>query len=195
MPIPGLDVRGVTPELKQRLKFYWSWTWWFFLFVCFFKFLNFLVFFLLFVSLFYHCGLFISIFIPIFFFFLSILSTSPSSSSHPYSQLLHSSSFSWANIHCSPSQLLFLSLLILSFPLPTLSLPIFLKHVTRLAPHTHTHHLLTNLLYQLYTTLTPCNPWHSTLQYNNRSTPKHTQGRQKQQPLHPLTHPTSCLPF
>jgi hypothetical protein len=31
MPIPGLDARGVTWELKLRLKFYCSWTWWVFL--------------------------------------------------------------------------------------------------------------------------------------------------------------------
>jgi hypothetical protein len=30
-----LDAEGVTPELKLRLKFYCSWTWNFFLFVCF----------------------------------------------------------------------------------------------------------------------------------------------------------------
>jgi hypothetical protein len=34
MSIPGLDARGVTPELKLRQKFCCSWTWWFFWF-CF----------------------------------------------------------------------------------------------------------------------------------------------------------------
>jgi hypothetical protein len=44
MPIPGLDARRVTPELKLRLKSYPSWTWWGFLllllllFICLFWF-------------------------------------------------------------------------------------------------------------------------------------------------------------
>jgi hypothetical protein len=59
MPIPGLDARGVTPELKLRLKFYCSWNW------CFFSFL-------FFVCLLYYCGVFTFIFIPIFFLYYQL---------------------------------------------------------------------------------------------------------------------------
>jgi hypothetical protein len=115
MPIPGLDTGGITTELKLRLKFYCSWTWWVLLL-------------LLFVCLFHECGFFISIFIPIFFFLLSL----PSPSSHPYSHPFHSSSFSCAKTHCSPSQLLFLPLRIHSQPLPSTSPSILPQPVTRL---------------------------------------------------------------
>jgi hypothetical protein len=59
------------------------------------------------------------------------------------------SPFSCATIYCSPSQLLFLPLLIYSFPylsLPLLSFP-------NLSPHNpsllHTHYSQTSLLYQM----------------------------------------------
>jgi hypothetical protein len=121
MPIPGLDAGGVTPELKLRLNLYCSWTW------CF----SFL--FLFFVCLFSYCGFSIFISITIIFFPLSILSTSPSSSSHPYSHSLHSPSFSSAKMHCSPPQQFILPLLTHSLPLPSPSLPILPEPVSRLS--------------------------------------------------------------
>jgi hypothetical protein len=72
-----------------------------------------------------------------------------------YSYPLHFPSFSCATIHCSPSQLFFLSLLMHSFPVFTSAsyLPLTCHHTTP-----HTQHLMTILLYQLYTTPAPCNP-------------------------------------
>jgi hypothetical protein len=75
-------------------------------------------------------------FLFLFYFFLSILSTLPSSSSHPYSPL-HSSSFC-AKLHCSPSQLLFLPFLLHSQLPPSPSPPILPQPVSRIPlPPTH----------------------------------------------------------
>jgi hypothetical protein len=54
--------------------------------------------------------------VSFFVFFFSILLISPSLFSYPYSYPLHFPSFSYATIHYSPSQLLFLPLLIHSLP-------------------------------------------------------------------------------
>jgi hypothetical protein len=111
----------------------------------------FLLFFCFIVGYFYFYFIFTAI-----FFFLSILSTSPSLSSHPFSQPLHSPSFFCATFHCSPSRLFFLPLLIHSFP----HLHLLLPSSPNLSPHCpsllHTHHLWTNLPYQLNTTPIPC---------------------------------------
>jgi hypothetical protein len=144
MPIPE-----VTPELKIRLKFYCSWTWcfsffslyFFNLFVCFcfcFLFVHFfpLIFLCFFICLFCYCGFSILISITIIFF-LSILSTLPLSSSHPYSNPLHSPSFSWAKIHCSPSTTHSVHSHPL-FPQPSPSLPTGSQPLTRL-PLSPTH--------------------------------------------------------
>jgi hypothetical protein len=107
MPTPGLDPGGVTPELKLRLKYYYSRTWRVFLFVCSFLPIDFfLLVLLLWVFYFY--------FYSYYLFSLSILSTL-SSSSHPYTHPLHSPSFSCAKTHCSLQQLI-LSCLIHSLP-------------------------------------------------------------------------------
>jgi hypothetical protein len=66
------------------------------------------------------CG----VFFEILTYIIPILLTSPSLFFYPYSHPLYFPAFSFATIHCSPSQLLFLSLLIHSFPhlhLPFLS--------------------------------------------------------------------------
>jgi hypothetical protein len=51
-----------------------------------------------------------------------------------------------------------------------------------LSPHypsfIHTYHPLTSPLHQMYTTLVPAIPDTSTVHYNNRYTPRHTQGPQ-----------------
>jgi hypothetical protein len=148
MPIPGLDARGVTPELKLRLKFYCSWTlwgffWFFFLFVCYiivgflFLFLFLFSFFFLYYQLHHHYLL-----IPTLTLF-----TLPPSPVLQSIALLPNYSF------CPISSAL--------SPCPHIPLP----SSTNLSPYhpslLHTHHLLTNLLYQLYTNPNPCNPWHN----------------------------------
>jgi hypothetical protein len=62
-----------------------------------------------------------------FLFFIPVLLTPSLLFIHPYSHPLHSSSFSCTTIHCSPSQLSFLPILIHSFPCPHLPLPYSLE--------------------------------------------------------------------
>jgi hypothetical protein len=122
-----------------------------------------------------------SSFLPFFFFFILLLSTPISQFSYPYSHLLHSPFFSCTTIHSFPSQLLFLPLLIHSFPCLYLSLP----SSPNLSPHYH------SLLHTQYLLTIPTQPQPpaipdtSTLHYNNRNTPKHTQGPQN--PATPIT--------
>jgi hypothetical protein len=130
-------------------------------------------------------------------YFLSVLSTSPSLSFHPYSHPLHFPSFSCAIIHCFPSQLLFLPLLIHSLPCIHLSL----QTSPNLSPHypslLHTHTWWPTYYTNFTQPQPPAIPDTSTLHYN-RNTPKHTQGPKNPAvftPLPPLTYPTSCLPF
>jgi hypothetical protein len=61
----------------------------------------------------------------------------------------------------------------------------------------HTHHLLTNLLYQLYTTPTHCIPWHKAPYTTTTEIHSKThKGHKTQQPhITSPTHPTSCLHF
>jgi hypothetical protein len=91
------------------------------------------------------CIMFLFFFLS-FSFFIPVLLTWSSLFSYAYSHPLHSPSLSCATIHCAPSQLLFLPLLIHSFP--CLHLP-FLS-TSNLSPHypslLHTYHLLTSLL-------------------------------------------------
>jgi hypothetical protein len=190
VPISGLDAGRITPELKPKTEIVLS--------------LN-LVFFIVF----YHvsfCFIFsffgvLLLWVILFYFtFISTFSvlTSPSLSSHPYSYSLHTPSFSCAKIHCSPYQLLFLIFLNYfhsCLNLPLLSSPNLSLHYTSLL---HTHHLLTSLLYQFYTTPTPAIPYTSTQHYINSNTPKHKQGPQNTEThisLHPLTHPSTCPHF
>jgi hypothetical protein len=78
-------------------------------------------------------------FIRVFFFF-SVLLTSPSLFSYPYTYPIHFPSFSCATIHCSLSQLLFLPLLI--YCIPVFTYPFYsLQPVTTLPlPLTHSPH-------------------------------------------------------
>jgi hypothetical protein len=81
---------------------------------------------------------------------------------------------------------------------PHIPLP-FIPNLSRDYPSLwHTHHLLTNYLYQLYTTPNPYNSWHKhpTLQ-QQKYTQTHTRAKNLAAPtsLPPLTHPTSCLHF
>jgi hypothetical protein len=59
----------------------------------------------------------------------------------------------------------------------------------------HTHHLLTNLLYQLYTTPNPCNSQHKNPPLQQQKyTQIHTRPQKPATPtMLPLTHPTSRL--
>jgi hypothetical protein len=94
-----------------------------------------------------------------FSFSLSILSSLPSSSSHPYSHPLHSPSFSCAKTHCSLLPQHILSPLTLSLSpahtFPSHSPPTCHQDYCFLL---YTHHSLNDLLYQLYTTPNSCNP-------------------------------------
>jgi hypothetical protein len=95
---------------------------------------------------------------------------------------------------CSPSQLLFLPLLIHSLPVftsPSYHSPTC-RHTT---PPSYT---LSSLLYQQYIPQDPASSDTSTLHYNNRHIPKHTQGQQNPAApilLIPHTHPIFALPF
>jgi hypothetical protein len=187
MPIPGLDARRVTPELKLRLKYYWSWIW------CFL--LGFFSSFVVVVCLFFILS-FLFLFYSHILFFLSILWTLPSPSFHPSSHTLTLLpppvlksivlllSYSFCPLSSTPS------------PCPHLPLPFYPNMLPHYHSSLHTQHLLTNLLYQLYTTPTPHIT--STLHYNNRNIPKYTQDPQNpaaSAPLLSFTHPTSWLPF
>jgi hypothetical protein len=120
MKTPELDAGGTTPELKLRLKFYCSWS---FLFVCsflpddFFGYLL-LVLLVLLLWIFFFLFLFLLSFIS-----LSMLSTLPSSSSHPYSIPLHFPSFSYAKYITPLSNNSFCPSHPLSSPSPHLPLP------------------------------------------------------------------------
>jgi hypothetical protein len=85
-------------------------------------------------------------------------------------------------------------------PCPQLPLPFF----PNLSPDypflLHTYHLLTNLLYQLYTIPTPWHPWHKhpTLQYQKYTqtcTRVYAQNPAAPTLLPPLTHPASASTF
>jgi hypothetical protein len=98
--------------------------------------------------------------------------------------------------HCFPSQLLFLPLLIHSLPLP--SPPPYILHqpVTRLPSLLYTHHLLTNLLCQLYTTPTPCNPWHKHPAVQQKYTQTHPRATKPRSPYTTSsTHPPHFPPL
>jgi hypothetical protein len=138
MTIHELDARGITPELKLRLKFYCSWNLWF-VFCCFL--------FYLFIFGLFVCLIIVGFLYLFLFLFFSILSTLPPASSHLCSHPFHSSSFSCAKIHCSPSLLyLFSSFLSTFFSCPHLPLPFSPSLSPDYPSPVHTHHLLTNLL-------------------------------------------------
>jgi hypothetical protein len=132
-----------------------------------------------------------------FLFFIPALLNSPSLFTYPYSYPLHFPSFFCATIHCSPSQLFFLTLLIYSFPclqVPLLSSPNLSPHYYSLL---NTHHPLTSLQYQLYTILVPCNPWHKhpSLQ-QQKYTQTHTRATKTSNPHNytPIHWPFSLPP-
>jgi hypothetical protein len=128
--------------------------------------------------------------IPTTFFLLSILS---SSFSHPYCHSLKSPSFPYTKIHFLPSQQLIWTLVTHSLPMSSPSPPILPQPIT-IPPLPSTHSSPADQP----TIPNPCNPYTSTLHYNNRNIPKHTQGTQKLATptlLLPLTHPTSHLTF
>jgi hypothetical protein len=164
MPIPGQDAGGIFPELKLKLKFYCSWTWCFFIVVFFLLFCLFVCYII--VGFYFYSNI---------LFFLSVLSTSPSLSSHPSSHPLPSPSFSCATIHYSSSQLLFLSFLIHSLSLPSPPPSILPQPVTTL-PIPPTHSPPADQPIPNLHNLTPCNPWHKhpTLQ-QQKYTQTHTR--------------------
>jgi hypothetical protein len=120
-----------------------------------------------------------------------VLLTLPSLFSYPYSYLLHFPSFSCATIHCSPSQLLFLPLLIHSLPIfASSSYPSPSCHQTTPPPCTLTTYWLDYCTKNTHPQ-TPAVPNTSTVHYNSRNTPKHTQGQQN--PATILPHPPPPL--
>jgi hypothetical protein len=104
----------------------------------------------------FYCVTFFSSFS--FFIFYSCI-TSPSQ----FFYLLLPSSLSLLFLCYNPLFSLPATLSAPSHPFFPLSLPLLLTS-SNLSPHyfsfLHTHHLLTSLLYQLYTTPVPFNPWH-----------------------------------
>jgi hypothetical protein len=93
-------------------------------------------------------------------FFLSILSTLPSSSSHPSSHPLHSPSLYCAKIHCSPSKLLIPPLHTHSLPLSLPSPSILPQTVKRLPlPPIHSPPADQPTIPTLHNP-NSCNPWH-----------------------------------
>jgi hypothetical protein len=190
MPIPGLDARGIIPELKLRLKFYCSWIW------CVFIVFFFWVFHCCFVHLLYYWGFFTLI--PTFFFSFCTIKFH-----HHY--ILISPLFPFI---LPPSTVLQSIALLPKYSFGPLSsslspcLHLLLWSSPNLSQDYHsllyTHHLLTNLLYQLYIIPTPCNPSHKhpTLQ-QQKYTQTHKKVTKSNSPhiLMPLTHPTFCLHF
>jgi hypothetical protein len=83
----------------------------------------------------------------LYLFFFFVLSTLTSLFSYPYSYPLHFLPFSFTTIYYSLSQLLFLPLLIHSFPRLHLPLLSFLNLSSHYLSLLHTHHSLTSLLY------------------------------------------------
>jgi hypothetical protein len=127
-------------------------------------------------------------------FFFSVLLTSPSLFFYPYSYLLTFLLFPVLKSIALPpiySSCPFSSTLSPCLH-PSLNLPNLLPHYHFLL---HTHHPLTSLLYQLYTTQAPSIPDTSTLHYNNRNTPKHAQGPQNLAARIPLPQPPLFLPL
>jgi hypothetical protein len=88
----------------------------------------------------------------------------------------------------------FLPLHIHSLPLSLFPPPILPQPVTTLPSILHTHHLLTRLLYELYTPLAPCNPWHQhpTLE-QQKYTEMHTRATKPSSPH--ISSPTFCPSF
>jgi hypothetical protein len=149
MPIPGLDARRITQELKLKLEFYCTESGVYLFIYCLFVFYINMGFYFYFYS-----------------YFLSVLLTLPSLSSCPYSHpfslppspVLKSIALLPNNSFCSYSFTLCSCPHILFHSPPTYNQTI---------PSSYTlYHLLTNPLYQLYTTSILCYLWHeqSTLQ-------------------------------
>jgi hypothetical protein len=120
--------------------------------------------------------------------FFSVLLTSPSLFSYLYSYPLH---FPCVTIHCSFSQLLFLPLLIHS--LPVFTNPFYPSPTcqnTTPPSYTLTTHWLAYCS-NCTQHQPPEIPDTSTLHYNNRNTPKHTQRPQKPTAPYPFPNPPS----
>jgi hypothetical protein len=162
------------------------------LFVCFV--LGFFpVFFLFVVCLFCYCGFSIFISIPIIFF-VSILPTLPSSSSHSHSHPLHSLSFSCAkSIALLPNNsfCLFSSTLFSCPHCPLLFSPYLSPDYSSLL---HNHCPLTNLLYNFTQPQATAIPDTSTLHYNSRNTSNTHKDHKTQQLPHCFRQSPTPLP-
>jgi hypothetical protein len=171
MPIPGLDARGVTPELKLNIEIllvlnlvFFSFYWGLFYFIL-----------LLFLSSFCIINFTITIFLSPSLSFLILgykplfsLPATLSVPSYPLSSCPHLPLVSSSN--------------------PSPHYPFLL----------HTYLPLTSLLYKLYTTPTSCSPWHNHPRLQQQKyTQTHTRVTKPSSPivLLPLTHSTSSPPF
>jgi hypothetical protein len=184
MPILELDAREVIPELKPKTEIllFLSLVFGFFFFFCVLFFVAFL-----FCFLSYHCGFLIFLFLFLFsFFFL-------------YYQLHHHCLLILilTPFTCPPSPVLQCIVLLPNYLFyafsstlpPCLHLPF--PPSPNLAPHYPSSYTLTTCWLTYCTNCTqpnPCNPWHSTLHFNNRDTPKHTQGPQNPAAPHSFPH-------
>jgi hypothetical protein len=104
--------------------------------------------------------------------------------------VLKSIAFLWNKLFCPFSSTL--------SPCHQLPIPFSPKLSTDYPSLLHTHHLLTNLLNQLYTAPITCNPWHKHPPLQQQKYVQHTQGPQKPATpslLPPLTHTTSHYSF
>jgi hypothetical protein len=176
MPTPGLDAGGIALKHKLRLKFYCSWTCFFswFLFVCYI-----IVGFL---------------FLFLFSFFLSVLSTLPSLSSHPYSHsftlppppVLQSIALLPNYSFCPFSSTLSPGLQPSAQPPPTC-------HHTTLPP-THSPPADQPTV-PTYITLAPCDPSHKPTTLQQKYTQTHTRATKSSSPhIASPTHPPHFPP-
>jgi hypothetical protein len=126
----------------------------------------------------------------IFSFLIPVLLMSPSILSYSYSYHLHFLSFSCATTHRSPSQLLFLPFLIHSFP--------HLHFLLLSSPNLWQHYLSLYILtthWLAYGTNCTKLQLPEILHYNNRNTPKNTQGHKTQKTLYLFSYPpTTFMP-
>jgi hypothetical protein len=167
----SLNAGGITPQLKLRIKFYCSWNWCFFFSYCY------LFVILLWVFYFYFYSYFLFYFLYYQLHHHHPLIPTVTPITLPLSPVLQSigllPNYSFCTSHPLTSFLIlpqsdYLSLL-------------------------HTHHLLTNLLYQFYTTTTPYNPWHKHPTLQQKYTQTHTRATKPSSPH--ITSPTHTLHF
>jgi hypothetical protein len=186
MTIHELDARGITPELKLRLKFYCSWTWFFFFFNC-----DFFPVFFLFVC-YIIVGFFLNYFKAIFLFFFLyyqlhhhyLLIPTLTHFTLPPSPVLQSIAFLPNYSFCPFSSTLSPCLQPSAHPPPTC-------HHTTLPP-THSPPADQPTV-PTYITLAPCDPSHKPTTLQQKYTQTHTRATKSSSPQ--ITSPTHSSHF